>query len=124
MKTIKTALFILALVCFTTGLVSCTSLALSGAKKYKVDLINVLNNLDQEIQQDGKVKPASVAALESKLAQYKKDFGDKASYIQASQVLELIKKADAEPGEAFNYLQQASGMVLSVSDTLKLEVPD
>jgi hypothetical protein len=122
MKIFHTTMLLFALACIVAGLASCNSLALTGAKKYKTDMNNALTNIDQEISKDGKVSDKSLAALEAKLAAYKTTFGEKPSYKYMVSVVDLIKKAQGDPNQAFSLYQQTSQQIAMILDTLKLEV--
>ena len=103
---------------------SCTTLALEGDRKYKVDLTNVLVVIRDEISNEGEVSERSAQKLDGVLAKYEEKYGRKGSFQHSSDIPELIKSASANPETSFDTLQQIQHKITMILDTLKTEIRD
>ena len=122
MRSVSVVLLIVVFASLLLGSVSCTALALSGAKKYKVDLSNVMLKVRDQIESDGEVNERTTAKFESVLAKYEEEFGMKGSHIRATEALAEIKQAQANPVDAFMHYRNADVKISDVMDMLKTEV--
>ena len=101
----------------------CKSLALSGARKYKVDLTNALLNIQTAIETDGVVKQGEIDKLDQVLTKYEPEFGNKGSFSTSKRILESLKKVVAEnPPNAFQLYRSAISDIAGVNELLKTEV--
>lgn len=124
MKIISTGVICLIILAYIINLSGCQAIAISGDKKYKVALSNVILKATDEINTDGKVKDATVTKLESLLEQYEEDYGNRGSFLRASTALDLIKQAGEKPDQAFQILQNAKQSMFESQEMLKTEVKD
>jgi len=118
------ALLLLAALCLMLGLVSCKALALSGEKKYKVDLQNALLKINEQVEQDGSISDSAVAKLQGVLERYEEDFSKRGSFIQTTKLIELMAKIREEPQNEFMLNQSVLVMITDIQDTLKTEVQE
>lgn len=105
-------------------LLGCNALALGGAKKYKVDLQNVLMNIQDEVESEGIVSDRTYSKFQNFMEKYKEDYGNKGSYIKAQNVLEHLTAARNDPENAFMEYQKAKMEITLAQDLLKTEVQD
>ncbi|MBN2082629.1 hypothetical protein JW859_10550 [bacterium] len=124
MHRISNILLALVAVGLLLSIFGCTSLALSGDKKYKTDLTNVLLKIKAEIESDGDVPETSISKLEKLLSKSEAEFGKKGSFREAQLIVADLKKANEEPGNKFNLNQNALLKIIGVLETLKTEVQD
>ena len=101
---------------------SCQTLALTGAKKYKVDLTQVMMKIQAEIEQDGEVSDRTVEKLENLINASRDEYGKKGSFIRSEYVLETLKQAKEKPDEKFQILRSTSVVCDEVLEMLKTEV--
>ena len=123
MNVSRTGILLLGIV-LVALLVSCTALALTGAKKYKVDLTNILMKIQDEINNEGAVSDKSYNKFKSFMAKSEPEFGKKGSYVKAEKVEECLDIARAEPDKAFYQYQSAKLEISAVFDMLKTEVAE
>jgi hypothetical protein len=101
----------------------CKSLALTGARKYKVDLTNACLNIQNEIEQDGSVKQQTVDKLNSVLTKYEPEFGKKGSWAASKRIFDTITKVLTEnPANAFQIYRGCLSDIANVNELLKTEV--
>lgn len=124
MHNLRIGLLALAAVCILFNLVGCKTLALSGEKKYKVDLSNVVLNIKDEIEKTGDVSDDKLVKFEKLMDKYRDQFGDKGSFQFATQALAELKEAKANPDDAFKMLNVAVGDCGQVLEMLKTEIQD
>ena len=124
MHVFRISMIVLVTLGFVLAVASCNSLAITGDKKYKADISNALQNVKNEIEQNGSVSDVKLKKLESVVANYEADYSNKSSLIIAKQALDAIHQAQAEPNNQFNLLQQASGDIYAALDALKTEFND
>jgi hypothetical protein len=104
-------------------LASCQSLALSGSRKYKTDLLNALLNIESEIEKDGAVTDRNIDKLEKVLARYEPEYGKKASFMYASEVLRICKDVQTnKPADAFSQYKSVQMQITNTGEVLKTEV--
>lgn len=122
----KASTIILALVaaCMLIGILGCSSLALTGGKKYKVDVTNVLLKMKTQIEQDGEVPEGTIGKLSSVLSKYESEFSENSSYTTCKRILETLQ-GEAESGlTKFQVNRNVMKMLIDVLDTLKTEIKD
>jgi len=124
MHRISIILLALVAVGLLLGMLSCNSLALSGDKKYKTDLTNVLLKIKAQIEQEGDVPEGSVTKLEKLLDNNEEQFGKKGSFREATMIVEDLKNANADPAQKYSMNQNALLKIIGVLETLKTEVQD
>jgi hypothetical protein len=101
----------------------CKSLALTGSRKYKVDLTNACLNIQNEIEQDGAVKQQTADRLGKVLTKYEPEFGKKGSWTQSKKILDEVNKVIAEnPPNSFQLYRSCLGQIANVNELLKTEV--
>lgn len=105
-------------------LMGCNALALGGAKKYKVDLQNILMNITDEIDRDGKVAERTYSKFQSFMDKYEEEYGRKGSYVKALNVMEHVTAARNTPDNAFMEYQKAKMEITLCQDLLKTEVQE
>jgi len=101
---------------------SCQSLALSGPKKFKVDLQNVLVNMDREITNDGHVSDKTSAKLDAVLLKYQGEYAKLGSFMTAQQIQITLQQVKTEPNNEFNLNKSIMMNISEVNDMLKTEV--
>lgn len=121
---VRFALLWLVLATIVVGVVCCNTLALSGEKKYKVDLSNVLLNIVDEIETNGAVPDRTFNKLAGLLEKSEEEFGIRTSHMQSKAALESLQKAKDDPSNAFEHYQNALMCIANVQDALKTEVRD
>jgi hypothetical protein len=105
-------------------LLGCNALALGGAQKYKVDLTNILMNVQDEIESEGQVSDRTFNKFQSFMENNEEEFSSKGSYIKAEEVLDFIIEARNSPDDSFMKYQSAKVEITLVFDMLKTEVSD
>jgi hypothetical protein len=124
MYRLSIALVVLAAAGFLLGIAGCNALALSGEKKYKVDLQNSLLRIKDEIEQDGEISDRSIGKLQSVLEKYEEEFSQKGSYATALKLIETADRIKDEPNNEFTLNQSVLMMIVDIEDTLKTEIKD
>lgn len=127
MQHVKTGILAAVVLAFLLGLCSCNSLALTGPKKYKVDLSNILLAVKGDIENTGAVSEKNVTKLQEFLDANREEFGTKGSFIRTQEALDSIlasQSAIAEGKDGFMMLQEAKQSIYSAQDMLKTEVKD
>ena len=105
-------------------LLGCNALALGGAKKYKVDLQNIMMAIQDEVDRDGMVSDRTYTKFQNFMAKHEEEFGRKGSYIKAKNVMEHVTAALNNPDNAFMDYQKAKMEITLCQDLLKTEVQD
>jgi hypothetical protein len=121
---VRFALLWLVLATIVVGVVCCKTLALSGEKKYKVDLSNVLLNIKDEIDTNGVVSDKTYNKFADFLEKSEEEFGIRASHMLSKDALESIRQAKDDPNSKFQHYQNALMSIANVQDALKTEVKD
>jgi hypothetical protein len=124
MYAVRLALLLLAGACLLSTLASCRTLALSGAKKYRVEITNVANQVAREIGTDGVVSDRTYAKLKKTLDTYRTQFGKYGTFVKAEEIVKYVDEAKASPGEAFRKFQYVQSNVDYIIDMIRTEVPD
>jgi hypothetical protein len=124
MVRLRNAVIVMMLICIGLQLVACNSLALSGDKRYKTEINNVLLNCNEDFSKNGEVSDATVAKMDKMVTKYQADYGEKGSFIRFKEMIELVKKAKADSANAFNLMQQAMMKKSEVEGYLTTEVKD
>jgi len=122
MRFVRFALVWLVLATIVFGVVCCKTLALSGEKKYKVSLSNVLLNVKDEIETDGVVSDKIYNKFAAFLESSEEEFGNRASHMLSKEALESIRLAKDDPSRTFEHNQNALMSIANVQDALKTEV--
>ena len=124
MHAFRITMILLVALGFVLAVASCNTIAITGDKKYKSDMSNALQNVKNEIEQNGSVSDAKLKKLESLLASYQEEYSKKGSHIISTEAVEMIYKAKEDPANEFKLLQQANQSIYQALDTLKTEVKD
>ena len=124
-KTIsRTLLGLATVVAVFATLTSCDKLALEGPKKYKVDLMNILQDTMDAIKVDGEVPDKLVNELDSFMTKHEAEYGKKGSYVRSKEILDNLKLAQSDESQRFRTYQFVQAQIESVILTLQTEVPD
>lgn len=124
MNATRLALLLLAAACLLSVLASCRTLALSGAKKYRVDITNVANQVAREIGTDGQVSGKTYEKLHKVADTYRDSFGKFGTFTKLEEIIKYIDEAKATPTDAFHKYQYVQSDVDYVIDMIRTEVPD
>lgn len=122
MKLFHITICLLFLACFAANLASCKALAMSGIKKYGVEMTNAVQNIDDQIKQDGVVSDAAIAKLGSVIDKWSGQFGKNNSSAKALELKALCEQAKTA-ASPFNVYKEAQMKIMEVVDALKLEDP-
>lgn len=122
MRNASTIILALVAACMLIGMLGCSTLALSGAKKYKVDVTNVLLKMKAQIEQDGEIPEATVGKLSSLLDKYEAEFSKNGSYVTCKRILETLEGAKESSLSMFQTNQNVMKMIIDVLETLKTEI--
>ena len=123
MKAMRNAILVLMVVCVGLQFVACKTLALGGDKRYKVELNNILLNVDTEFSKDGAVTPGTRKKLDEFLTKYEADYGTKASFTETKKMRDLINEADTTPeATRFTKYQEAMASKASAEQYLTTEI--
>lgn len=122
MRNVSTIILALVAASMLIGILGCTSLALTGAKKYKVEVTNVLLKMKAQIEQDGEITEATTNKLSKVLDKYETEFGKKSSYLTCKIMLDTLQGAETSGRTTFQINQDVMAMIVDVLDTLKTEV--
>lgn len=124
MHRLSIALLVLFAVGMLLGSFGCKALALSGEKKYKVDLQNALLRIKDEIEGAGVISDNSIKKLQGILDKYEKEFSERGSYVSAVKLIEAAARVKEEPQNEFMINQSVLMMIVDIEDTLKTEIKD
>lgn len=124
MRKIYVALFLIATICILAASSSCRTLAVTGAKKYRVDITNAVNTISSEINNDGKISDRAIAKLKKVLDANRADFGQYGTFTKAEEILKYNDEAVADPNVAFAKYQQIQQDATYIVDMIRSEVPD
>ena len=119
----------IALLLITAGFIvaassSCKTLAVTGAKKYRVDITNAVNAISAEVNTDGKISDQSIKKLNKVLDTYRGEFSKFGTFVKAEEILKYIDEAKADPTNAFAKYQQVQQDAAYIVDMIRSEVPD
>ena len=95
MKSLRNGILALMVICVGLQFVACSTLALNGDKRYKVELNNILLNVQSDFDKNGDVTPEDRKKLSEFLTKYQTDYGKKASYQAAKAMNDDIVAAEA-----------------------------
>lgn len=123
MRTIHIALVIGAVACLLLQ-VACKTLAMTGAKKYRVEITNAVNQVGEDITNEGKVSAAHVKKLQKVLDTYAADFPTWGTYINAQQIIKLVEEAEQDQATAFTKYKEVQSKINYIQDMIRTEVPD
>ncbi|GEM_PF-2638879 len=124
MRNASTIILALVAACLLIGMLGCTSLALSGGKKYKVDVTNVLLRMKAQIEQDGEIADGTVSKLKSVMSKYEAEFSQNGSYVTCKRIVETLEGAKDSSLTTFQMNQNVMQMIVDVLETLKTEIKD
>jgi formyltetrahydrofolate synthetase len=124
MRTNYIAFLVLAAVCVLAAVSSCSTLAVTGAKKYRVDITNAVNAVSADINSDGKISDRVLGKLQKVLDKNRTEFGKNGTFVKSEEILKLIDEAKADPTNAFEKYQQVQQNVTYIVDMIRTEVPD
>lgn len=124
MRKMLIAFLCVAAICALVAESSCKTLAVSGAKKYRVDITNAVNAISAEITSDGKISDRALAKLNSVLDTNRADFSNYGSFTKAEEIVKLVGEAKADPNNAFQKYQQVQDKAAYIVDMIRTEVPD
>ena len=124
MYRLSIALLVLAAAGLMLGTFGCKALALSGEKKYKVDLQNSLLKIKDEIEEKGEISDRAISKLQGILDKYEEEFSQKGSYMSALKLIETAARVKEEPQNEFLINQSVLMMIVDIEDTLKTEIKD
>jgi len=124
MNSFRITMLVLVALGLMLAVASCDSVAITGDGKYKADMSNALQNLKNQIEQDGTVTEQKVQKLETLLTNYEADYGKKASHIHSKTAIASIKEAQADPANEFKNLTAAKAAIYMALDALKTEIKD
>lgn len=124
MAALRLAVIALMIGCISLQVVACTTLALSGAKRYKTEMNNVLLNAQRDFEKDGAVSATTKGKMEKLLTKYQTEFGEKGSYMRFKEMYDLIVEAEAKPNEAFQKYQVAMQKKSDAEGYLTTEIMD
>jgi hypothetical protein len=123
MRKMYIALLMITAVCLLAAS-SCKTLAVGGAKKYRVDITNAVNAISQEIDSDGKISDASLAKLQKVLDTNRGEFGKYGTFTKGEEIVKYYNEAKADPANAFAKFQQVQQDAAYIVDMIRSEVPD
>jgi hypothetical protein len=124
MRKIFIALLLITTVLMLAATSSCKTLAVSGAKKYRVDVTNAVNNISAEINSDGKISDQAYGKLTKVLDTYRAEFSKFGTFTKAEEIIKYIDEARADPNNAFSKYQQVQQDATYIVDMIRSEVPD
>lgn len=124
MASIRNAVFVMMAVCIGLQIAACNSLALSGDKRYKTEINNVLLSAASDFEKNGSVSAVTTKKMETLLTKYEAEYGGKGSYMRVKEMLDLIKEAEANPTGAFNIYRQALQKKTEAEGYLTTEIMD
>jgi hypothetical protein len=124
MRTIFIALWLITTVCTLAAASSCSTLAVTGAKKYRVDITNAVNNVSAEINSDGQISDAALAKLNKVLETNRAEFSAYGTFVKSEEIVKLVGEAKADPANAFKKYQQVQQAATYIVDMIRSEVPD
>ena len=91
MTHIKLFILALGLLAFIASTAGCNTLALTGHKKYQVDLSNLLLQIRKQIEEQGKITPKLLNKYDMFLSRHNEAYALKGSHIRASEALAELK---------------------------------
>jgi hypothetical protein len=122
MRFVFSALLILFAASLLASASGCTSLALTGPKKYKVDLQNVLVNMDREISNDGKITDKTSQKLDQVLVKWQADMSKQGSYMTAVKIQDTLKQIKTDPNNEYGLNQSIELYITDINEMLKTEI--
>lgn len=124
MRKIYIALLLIAAAYLLAATSSCKTLAVSGAKKYRVDITNAVNAISAEINTDGKISDQAISKLQKVLDANRTEFSKFGTFVKAEEIMKYIDEAKADPTNAFSKYQQVQQDAAYIVDMIRSEVPD
>src|SRR5688572_27958027 len=92
----------------TTGCdIMSKNIAVSGPKRYKSEVAAVLGDAKEQLDTDGKLKPATRSKIDSIVTRYEAEFKDMSSMRALKKAQEELDKMVSEPNNAFQHKDQA-----------------
>lgn len=122
MKTLRNGILVLMALCVGLQIVACTTLALSGDKRYKVELNNIFTNVQADFDKDGGISPATKKKLDELITKYEADYGTKASFTDMKKMRDKIVEAESNPDNKFHIYQEALQLKTEAEQYLTTEV--
>jgi hypothetical protein len=123
MRTLHIALVIVAVSCLLLQ-AACKTLAISGAKKYRVEITNAVNQIGEDITNDGKISDAHLAKLQKVLDTYAADFSKYGTYTSSQDIIRLVGEAKQDEANAFAKYKEIQSKINYIQDMVRTEVPD
>jgi len=124
MTSIRNAVIAMMAVCIGLQIAACNSLALSGDKRYKTELNNVLLSAQSDFDKDGAVSPTTLKKMEGLLGKYRAEYAEKGSFIRFQEMVDLINRAEQTPAEAFGLYREAFAKKIECESYLTTEIKD
>lgn len=123
MRTLHIALVIVAVSCLLLQ-AACKTLAISGAKKYRVEITNAVNQIGEDITNSGEISDAHISKLKKVLDTYAAEFSTWGTYTNAQEILQLIEEAKQDSNTAFSKYKEVETKINYITDMIRTEVPD
>lgn len=121
MASIRNAVLVMMAFCIGLQIVACNSLALSGDKRYKTEVNNVLLNAQADFDKNGAISEATQKKMTALLTKYEAEYSGKGSYMKLKDMVTAIDEAEADPANAFKKYQAALAMKHEAENFLTTE---
>jgi hypothetical protein len=122
MKGLRNGILALMALCVGLQFVACSTLALNGDKRYKVELNNIFLNVQSDFDKEGGATPQTRKKLDELITKYEADYGKKASFTCMKQMRDAINEAEADPNNKFSKYQVALQLKNEAEDYLTTEI--
>lgn len=123
---LRNALIALAAVALLLAASGCDvlkkNIATSGPQRYKSEVASVLQDMRDQLDTDGKVKPATRKKFDTIITKYEPQFKDMNSMRALKSAQEELDKMESDPNNAFQHKDQAIYHFAEVSRALETEV--
>jgi hypothetical protein len=124
MRKICVVLWLAALASIIASVVSCNTLAVTGLKKYRVEITVAARDIETEITTQGKVSQKMIDKLQGILDKYKDEAGNFGTYKDSEDIIKLVKEGWADPNVEFSKYKEVQVKINSITDMIRTEVPD
>jgi predicted GTPase len=107
-------------------LAACSTLAVSGDKRYKAELNSVLLAVQSDLESNGSISAKTEKKLDGLLTKYESTYGQKGSYIRTKDMRDKLReaKADTNPSTQFQKIEEAKMLKTEAEGFLTTEIKE
>jgi hypothetical protein len=126
MNALRNWMIVLMLTSMGLQIVACTTLAVTGDKRYKAELNSVLLMVQADLEANGALGPKAEKKLDALITKYEPTYGQKGSFLRTKQMRDKLaeSKADTNPATQFQKIEEAKQLKTEAEGYLSTEIKE